>query len=249
MDMWHKKSDKYSIKKTKAITPLCISIERENNEIVKLLLKNKKIDINIQSQIKVKYNKFYQNSKNRISDGCVFKTVSPLQLTIENENSELIKLILSFDNLDINNYNEYSESKYEYDIDRALISSLFYAVEKENIEIVKLLLENKNINHKQINIYEYKNHDSDTRIYRVERTALHIAIEKENIDINLLLKSGFYDINFPMVYFNYQDYHEEWDISVEKFEKTPLHIIVEKRNIKITELLLSIMKMLMQMHF
>ena len=77
-----------------------------------------------------------------------YKKVSPLQLSIEKENIELINFILLFNNLDINNYNEYSKDDF-YD-DRALISSFYYAVLKENVEIVKLLLENKNINHNLI---------------------------------------------------------------------------------------------------
>ena len=144
--------------------------------------------------------------------------------------------------LDINDYNEYSkiETKYACDLDRVLMSSFYYAVLKGNIEIIMILLENKNINHKLISIYENKNDDSNTQIFRTERTALHHAVEKGNIDVvNILLKSGLYDINFPKIYFNYDDDHEEWRLEVEKIERTPLQIAIIKRNIEMIKLLLN----------
>lgn len=79
-------------------------------------------------------------------------------------------------------------------------TALHVAVEKGNIEIVELLLSNPNIN---INILSISKYFFFIKIgivvfflIFVHRTALHIAIDKENMEIiKLLLENTNIDIN------------------------------------------------------
>ena len=93
-----------------------------------------------------------------------------------------------------------NEKKYEK-------TAFFIAVEKGNIEVVKLLLKNKNLD---INLMNHEEHKiswlyqgwANTILYEphnwksFHKNALHIAIEKENIEIlNLLLQNEKLDVN------------------------------------------------------
>lgn len=99
-------------------TALYIAIEKGNIEIVKLLLKNEKIDVNISNRIK-----WHESG----TDNCNQYEKTALFLAIEKENIEIIELLLSNNKIDVNitnqwwnyncniydenNYNDYEESR------------------------------------------------------------------------------------------------------------------------------------------
>lgn len=123
------KTNFFSIKETNA---LCISIEKGNLEIIKLLL-TREIDVNVK-----KIYKGYENDKYDYEK-------APLHLAIEKGNLEILKLLLSFPSIDINSFeiNTYNSSSSNY----AIINStaLHYSNKNDNFEIFKLLLSHQDI--------------------------------------------------------------------------------------------------------
>ena len=109
-------------------TSLIAAIEKQNIEIVKLLLTNPDIDINY---IILKTDYLLKISK------------PTLYCAISTKINEIIKLLLSRSNVDVN------ERKIKQKINNNVIekemSLLYKAVVTENIEAVKLLLSHQNI--------------------------------------------------------------------------------------------------------
>lgn len=108
-----------------------LTIEKENIEIVKLLLNNDKIDININNREIEAHNSVTAT----IRKIAMLKEKTALFLAVEKENIEIIKLLLNKENLLINEYNG-----------EWFLTALHLAAQKSNIEIVKLLLSRKDIN-------------------------------------------------------------------------------------------------------
>ena len=179
---------------------LHLAIEKENIEIIKSLLEHQKIDINIKS---IKYSVNYTLSllvfgflaanTNQIQslgllgelsialdkEVCIFvegkEEKTALHLAIDKGNIEIIKLILSYSKLNIN--------------DKATTESFIKCTlsESEKLEIqekIPILLEC---------IFDYINRNPKNE--KKEHTALHIAVEKEDIQIiKALLKNKNIDI-------------------------------------------------------
>ena len=79
-------------------TPLHIAIEKENEKIVELLLSNPKIDLNIKSIFKIWY--YDQTECRRYgSESTKEKENTALYISIKKENIEILKLLLSHQNL------------------------------------------------------------------------------------------------------------------------------------------------------
>lgn len=154
-----------------------MAIENKNIEIVKILMQNKNIDVNVK----------YILSKNGEK--------TPLHMAIEEESIEIAKLLIQNKNIDINTICITEDEKK---------TALHMAVQKESIDIVKLLLQNESIDINAKCIYNHKEFDSrytydsfdpysrDEYVYETntleEKTALHIAVyKKKNIEITSLL--------------------------------------------------------------
>lgn len=194
------------------ITPLFISIENENIDVVRSILSSKNVDLNIPSIL-------YRNTKPYISFlmeelSCVEKEVkTALILAVEKGNAEIVQLLLSFESININIF------------------------EKMFIEIAKEVLMFENPQRPKYFLYE-------------ERTALHIAVENENLEIVQLLcsKNGL-DINCLRKksntnpkkphFINSDHKYEDVTFNLFREEESALFIAIEKQNTDIIRFLIS----------
>ena len=105
------------------IMEIIYAIEKENIEIVKLLLSSQKIDVNC-IMLLYKLPNLYNET--------------PLHIAVRNENVEIVKLLLSCKNIDPNIYwiSYLLNCCTSY---REEMTALYMAVKKENLEIVKIL--------------------------------------------------------------------------------------------------------------
>lgn len=99
---------------------------------------------------------------------------NPLYFALEFENTEIIKLLLSSDRIDINYQKQY------YNDDEYQGPLLYEVVNNKNIEIVKLFLECDRVNVNDFCIIKTKGKVK-------KRTALHLAVKIGNIQIIKLL--------------------------------------------------------------
>ena len=133
-----------------------------------------------------------------------YKSESPLFFAVEKKNTEIVKLLLSNDKIDVNILckDRYSQNE----------TALLRAIKNDDLEIVRLLLLNKNININQV-CKEYTSEYESTRSQRKgtlatshkgkfitfkssEKTALFVAVELSNVRIvELLLENDDIDIN------------------------------------------------------
>ena len=248
-------------------TALFMAIEKGNIEIIKLLLNNDKLDINV-------INEFY--------NGTYFVDETVLHVAIEKENIEIIKLLLNNDKLDVNTFRSevnYDGEKtalfmaiekenveivelllkndkidvnipYTYDVVEEMVP-LYLAIENENVEIVKLLLNKENINVNFLNKYEnekyekYENNQIKRKAHNGLKTALFLAIEKENVEIvKFIISNELLDVNIHSVYNDFI-FLEDQILGGETMEynyegnKTALFAAIEKENIEIVKLLLN----------
>ena len=125
---------------------LILALSKKNLEIVKLLLDNKKLDINI--CMKKNYNWEGRSSSTSSSS---YEEVMPALYYVINQyldNSlRFVKLLLENDKIDVNApYKKKSVSSGEKNPKLKIGFPLHLAVSINNIEILKLLLQNKNIN-------------------------------------------------------------------------------------------------------
>ena len=115
--------------------------------------------------------------------------MAPLQAAVENENLEIVKLLLSNEKININNYckiekGEASSNNYYYVKETAL----HIAISKNNIEIVKVLLQNKNID-VNIPLISYDRSIetdylcSDKYVIEYNTPVLILALSKNNLEI------------------------------------------------------------------
>ena len=148
--------DQYESKEkyTRTQTALHIAIKNKNIEIVKLLLANEKIDVNIQL-----YSHSNEDGKNDETNESIIKKTF-LYYAIENDSVELVKLLLNNEKTDVNlssyfyipqrqafymNQTHCEDNYEDEDEDEIESYQLHYAVKKKNKEIIKLLLNNKNV--------------------------------------------------------------------------------------------------------
>ena len=177
-------------------------------EIVEILLKDKKIDVN-----SIKDNK------------------TALMIAIENENLELIRLLISNKDINVNascehiiKYDDY----YFQDSYPEEITPLYLAVDKENIEIIQLLLTNEKIDVNRINkIVSYDNKVT-------EKNEEDEDEEEDNSDYDFSphdIEDHFYE---PI---NNRNEYKDPELTIVKSEqKTSFYLAIEKGNIEIIHL-------------
>ena len=226
-----------------------INIEKRNLPIIKLLVSNEQININVLSTIKREDKSGLRNPEYEWDDwldwgnfsDCYWVSITPLLYAIDIEDIDIVNLLLGSKNIDINLSCEFSRNYGNNNEDRAEITALYYAVKKENIEIINSLLakEDLDINQDVTFKYGFNDENGKTKI-EVHRSPLHLAIEKGNVEIvKLLLKSKKIDINCIKSFEDFGNEFEELSIRNESSKRTPLHIAVTKNNIEIIKLLLS----------
>lgn len=204
-------------------TPLHIAVKKNNEAIIKLLSKVKNIDPNLKS--------------NTIFGYKYVPSDTPLHIATGANNKVIVEALLQIPNIDINLTNNNRET------------ALDVAVKEGNEEIVDLLLAFKvditflgktlklAIEHTQLNIVKklltYNIPVNDNSGYD-NNAPLHIAIEKNNIDIvrELLKQQQTKDNSVPS--------YAVIDINIQnKSEKTPLYLAVQREYVDIVTILLN----------
>lgn len=153
------------------------AIEKGNDEIVKLLLKSDKLDINKT----YKTEKLYKDKQK----GRKIIEITALQCAINNNQDKIIQYFLS---------KEFSKSSEKIDLNKKSIKAiinneitmcektpLYMAIEKRNVNAIKLLLARTDININDKSFFNECNNQIQAK------TALHLAAEKEDIEIIKLL--------------------------------------------------------------
>ena len=161
-------------------TALQSAIEKENIEIIKLLLTNDNIEINI---IKTDSSK---NGRKRIIKSNIY------YYSILNKKNKVVKFLISeiksIPKLNLND--NFFETTILNEIDAFEKTSLYVAVENKNIEAIQLLLSISEINVNEKSFFFYGNYRTH------EKTPLHLAVEKEYIEIiKILLEHKSIDVN------------------------------------------------------
>ncbi|KAK8900153.1 hypothetical protein M9Y10_002476 [Tritrichomonas musculus] len=186
----------------RVIAPLHVAIEKDNIEIIKILLSRANIDIN--SKL-ICYEKLGLNNKRSISE-------TPIHLASERCNVEITKLLLSHDKIDVNSkFNLSSELPEEKKFIEK--TALHIAIENENSEILRLLLSMK-----KIDVNEKMRYGS----------------EEYDLINEALITSNDFEKNKEQIYKK-----EAKDVSIKKEIKTPLYMAVHMQNLEITQLLCS----------
>ena len=119
------------------------------------------------------------------------------------------------------------------------VTAHFLAVEKKNVEIVKILLENDKLDiNKFSNKYLKKDGKKEEygKIEEYEKTALYLAVEKQNAEIiRLLIDNDKIDLN--IVNRNYKSYVEKTFGYEDESRYTAFYAAVAEKNTKIIKLL------------
>lgn len=241
------------------LTALYVAYQMKDINVFNTLLSTKNIDVNM----------FYKYSINDDKNyNCKYdKVYAILQIAFEQNNLEFIKSLLGFqktlvnlylkENFDRNKLPQYLEIFKENPNEKTLLQ---VACERENIEIIKLLLskhnEDININALSIEttITRNRNNDNYTQTVVVEivkKTALIMAIERENIElVNLLLEFKNIDTNVNketiIITINFKsekgkdggDWISE-DSSRNELNESPLQLAQKSNNQQIIQLLLK----------
>ena len=201
-------------------TPFVAAIGTKNHEIIKLLLTNSNINDPITTFVRREII-LPGSRKKTLDEKRMTKCESPLLQAINTRDIEIIKLLLSFGNLDFNAKNilleyslfirEYNEfyKNHEYSIYKPLyeeITAFHAAVELGDIEIVRLLLEydDFDFNLQFISSGYFFYHlqtESNEKLWLLKTTtALNTAIENQCFEIvKLLLSNKKVDVNSPLL--------------------------------------------------
>ena len=242
--------------KDKTITPLITAIKSENIEIIKILLSNRNIDINL-PYVYYSYRKLEWNTFQRGEGYCSYffhdsrtinDSMSPLNYAITKNNIEIIKLLLDNKDIDVNFVRKYNDSDYnEYrgNIEKKEIKKeqtlLHQVVNEQNNEIVKLLISNQNIDTNLINYsYNYsenyymtKKEDSYCKEETLNETSLYLAVKNGNDEIvKTLLSNKDIDINSKNTSIVKKDKEQKENV------ETPLQCASKNSNADIYNLLL-----------
>lgn len=180
-----------AIIKSITTTALNIAIENNNVDAVRILLLNPKTKVDI-NQVSSEFIHYEINKK---------EEMTPLYIAVNTRNKEIVRLLLSKSQINVNDPYNYSYEK-GYSVYRGLESTsikktpLSLAVENEDVEIVELLLARENID---VNIpFEYKSNytikknNSERQSETVKiLSPLFVAVQKDNDRIveDLLIKS------------------------------------------------------------
>ena len=195
-----------------------------------------KTQVNVNSQIKCSYEKNTKRRSRRRDDDD----------DDDNEDNNETKIEPFID--DFTRWNDWREESRERDkimnrrfwksnIYKEELSLLHLAVENENVDIVKFLLINPEIdvNQKMTSYYDTKNSYNSEKldINREEKTALHIAAEKGNLEIvELLCQNSKININEKTI-----DCYPSDDDTRERI--TPLHFAIDNEDSEIVAFLVE----------
>lgn len=192
-----------------------MAVENRYYDIVKLLLSSSTgVNINEESELSCAHKGYLEETKDK-EEKC------PIHLAIENGDDKMLELLLASNDIDIN-----IECKSVKDVEKPYIyisnqvekkTPLIVAVDEENVCAVKLLLAQKKIDvnkksslkyNKKLDGFDYdednqgneeeeqKDDNERDKYVRSKKTALHLAVEKGNIEIvKLLLNHCKIDVN------------------------------------------------------
>ena len=219
-------------------TALYLAVKKGNIDIIKFLLENEKIDlniINVSHEMKNSSNNELEENwwveKESYSSKFVIHEETVLFLAIEEGNNEIIKLLLENPKTDLNKIStvHYHVDKYQdddKDDDKYEVTPLFLSMEKRNLDIFKLLLQNEkvdpNIMNKIYNIYTYETGGTEEEyectvfyqaVYDGNLEFAKILIENEKVDPNIKAKGWFKD--YDNGYYN-------------NYEKAPIYVAAQR---------------------
>lgn len=244
-------NDKYSYVDNK--TALFLAVERSYYDIVKLLLSSKaECNINEESELNCVHEDGYEITKDKYHK-------LPIHVAVEKGDDEMLELLLTYNKIDVNAELKFVrdyQKPFEYIVNQVEKKTpLQIAVEKGNSNAVRILLSHKNIDvnkqssfklDKKLDGYEYDednqgneeeeqsgDRERDKQI-RSKKTALHLAVEKNDIEIvKLLLNYSKIDVN------KREKYQLIKPLLKIDAQKTALQIAIEKKEIDIVKLLLE----------
>lgn len=193
--------------------PLSEAIANKNIDIIKLLLSDPNLDINLE-----KTNYYTTNNAPVVNS---FKRLSPLNMSIMKCDFEIVKLILSNKNVNVNNISKNAIHDSEYNE-----SPLFFSIRMNNADILGLLINLPDID---VNI-KSSNYIKDVHF---SEPILQLAIEKKNLDIiKILLSNKNLDVNMPLI-------KELNDAEKNVIEMNPLLYSVIEKNESLVRLLFT----------
>ena len=147
-----------------------MAILNQNIEIIKLLLSNKNINVNI-------INKFTSEEG--------YSEETALIKAIDRENNEIIRLLLAQKNIDVNFLNKYCIEGKELKV-----NALYYAILDEKIEIIKLLLSHKDINANIKNKEVLEDMKPIITVSKKNYEIIRLLLNNKGIDINIKNEDG-----------------------------------------------------------
>ena len=164
------------------------AIENEQVEIIKIILYDSKTDVNIEKIQQIDY--YIDDDDPFVNEA--WEKIFPLYIAIKKENYEIVKLLLSHENIDINKKYILSSKLNEIDNEKNYEEDFI----EEKIEDIS----------SQNNKYK----DVDIDIYWIEKTALHLAIKESNSQIvQLLINNPNIDVNAKLLkYYSFKKYNE-----------------------------------------
>ena len=163
------------VKRKTEKTPLYMAVQMRNIKIVKLLLSNPSIDVNIKLV------------KTQFDEEEVISEKTLLYLAVELNNEKIVNLLLSDPNIDVNIKcldTHWKRSR------QSLKSPFYLAIKKQYLNCVKLMLSNQNIDVNSKVLHKTR------KYFKESKSLLHQAVRRNNIQIiELLLKFKNIDVN------------------------------------------------------
>ncbi|KAK8847051.1 hypothetical protein M9Y10_019626 [Tritrichomonas musculus] len=195
---------------------LHIAIEKENIDIVKLLLKKPEIDVNQQC---IRYHYNYK----------VKETLTPLHIAIEKENCEIVELLLQNPNIDVNKRSVLITANFF-----VMKTPINQAINLGNAKLVDVLSRHPKININAKSIFEMY---SDETIYEYEENApLNNAAEINNYQMcQSILSCQDINVNCEQI----ELYRPNDSKMLFKKKETSLHMAIIANNSGICNLLLA----------
>lgn len=241
------------IRKTNCTTALFTAVKHRYYDIVDLLLKNQNRNVNEESEISIHVEEYAMTKDEK-------QTIYPMHAAIENHDDRMLEMLLSVDEIDINipmTINASISKPYYFEQNTTEKKTpLQLAIECNNLNAIRLILEsrhalaiNKYSSFKLIKKLDGFDYDEDNqgneeeefpednerdKFQKIKMTALHMAIEKGNLEmVRLLLTNPKIDINARKIF------KLKKQLLNIKYQKTPLQIAIEKKYVDIVKLLLE----------
>ncbi len=209
-----------------------IAVEKNYLNITKHLLSHPKIDVNSKSTKYMHQKSIYDYTK---------EEQTALHSSILNENQEIFELLLNRKDVDINFKFSYKVIEKgvedDYDIQTKDENNSKQIEDESDCKNIELNNDNEIDESDDNDDYDYDdiNYDIDEESYEFEKTALHIAIEKNNLMmVESLLSRDDVDANIEFAFFQKKSIYS----SILQY-KNALVIAIEQKSIDIIECLLS----------